>query len=161
MKTRGSTKKSPPVEGIEFPGLFDENGPQLGLANLSSLPSPPSGSGSDTEDDVTVRTEDFSDNNSEDYSVGVGGKDNNASEIVGVMMIPVAHLTQCGLIARKLTLDLRLTGRPTKRTSTCLSRCHSLSFAVAGGVASGNDGTRLLLMGMHALRLRKSSRETL
>ena len=52
MKTRRGkrTKKNPPpVESIESPGLFDEDRPELGLANLTSVPTPPSAADSETE----------------------------------------------------------------------------------------------------------------
>ena len=73
MMTRGGTKKSLAAQNISFPGLFDENAPDLGLANLSSAPSPPSASDSETEDDATANTEEYSDNNSDEFSVGEGG----------------------------------------------------------------------------------------
>ena len=73
MKTRGSTNKSLPAQNTSFPSLFDENAPELGLANLSSAPSPPSASDSETEDDASATTEEYSDNNSEDFSAGEEG----------------------------------------------------------------------------------------
>ena len=73
MKTRGGTNKSLPAQNPSFPSLFDENAPELGLANLSSAPSPPSASDSETEDDASATTEEYSDNNSEDFSAGEGG----------------------------------------------------------------------------------------
>lgn len=83
MKTRGGRNKSLPAQNISFPSLFDEDAPELGLANLSSAPSPPSASDSETEDDVSVTTEEYSDNNSEDFSVGEGGGIAEHLELLG------------------------------------------------------------------------------
>ena len=76
MKTRRGkrTKKNPPVESIKFPGLFDEDGPELGLANLSSVPTPPSAAESETDECASASTEELSDNKNDNYSVGKGGE---------------------------------------------------------------------------------------